>query len=329
VKAIVIRSPGGPEVLELADVPAPEPQRGEVAVAVRATAVNRADLLQRMGHYPAPPHAPKDIPGLEFAGEVVALGDDVSDWAIGERVFGLAGGGGYAERVVAPSRALAAIPGRLSFVEAAATPEAFITAWDAMVTQGRLAAGETVLVHAVGSGVGTAAAQLARAIGARAVGTARTAEKLERARALGLAVGVVPEGGRFAVAVRDALSGRGVDVVLDLVGGPYVAESLVCCAPRARVVLVGLMAGARAELDLGAILSRRLELRGTVLRSRPLEEKIEVTRAFARHVVPLLENGVVAPVVDRVLPLARAAEAHEYVASNVGFGKVVLEVGSW
>jgi putative PIG3 family NAD(P)H quinone oxidoreductase len=326
VKAIVITRPGGPEVLELAEVPTPEPQRGEVAVAVRATAVNRADLLQRMGKYPAPPHAPADIPGLEVAGEVAAVGDDVADWKVGERVFGLVPGGGYAERVVVPSRTLVAIPERLGFVEAAATPEAFITAWDAMVTQARLTAGETVLIHAVGSGVGTAAVQLARAVGARVVGTARTAEKLERARPLGLDVGVLAADNRFAVGVRDALSGRGVDVIVDLVGGPYVAESLVCAAPRARIVVVGLLAGARVELDLGALLSRRLSIVGTVLRSRPLEEKIEAARAFARHVVPLLDRGLVAPVVDRVLPLAQAAEAHTHVASNAGFGKVVLQV---
>lgn len=326
MKAIVISKPGGPEVLELRDVPAPEPQRGEVAVAVRATAVNRADLLQRMGFYPAPPHAPKDIPGLEFAGVVDAVGEDVSDWRVGERVFGLVGGGSYAERVVVPSRTLVAIPQRLSFAEAAATPEAFITAWDAMVTQVGLATGETVLIHAVGSGVGTAAVQLARALGARALGTARSVDKIDRASKLGLAAGVVPEDGKFAVKVRDATSGRGVDVVVELVGGAYVTEDLACVAHKGRIVVVGLMAGARAEISLEALLSRRLTLVGTVLRSRPLEEKIAVARAFARHVVPLLADGVVAPVVDRTMPLARAAEAHEYVASNQGFGKVVLEI---
>lgn len=251
MKAIVITRFGGPEVLEVRDVPSPTPGRGEVRVRVRATAVNRADLLQRMGAYPAPPDAPQDVPGLEYAGEIDALGEGVTGWRLGDRVFGLCGGGSYAEHLVAPARALARIPDPLSFTDAAAVPEAFITAWDAMVTQAHLAAGETVLVSAVGSGVGCAAVQLARAIGARSVGTARTADKLERARALGLDLGVVPGGGRFATHV------GAPDVILELVGGGYLAEDLACIAPRGRLVLVGLMAGARAELDLGLVLKAR------------------------------------------------------------------------
>jgi NADPH:quinone reductase len=324
MRAIVIARPGGPEVLEWREVPDPVPGRGEVLVRVRATAVNRADLLQRIGRYPAPGDSPADVPGLEYAGEIEALGDGVAGWTAGDRVFGLAGGGTYAERLVVHARTLARIPDGIPFEEAAAIPEAFVTAWDAMVTQGRLAAGETVLVSAVGSGVGTAAVQIARAIGARALGTARTPDKLERARELGLDAGIVPTEGRFAAAVREATGGGGVDLVLELVGGGYLAEDLACVAPRGRIVLVGLLAGARAELDLGAILSRRLELRGTVLRSRPLEEKILAARAFARHVVPLVARGALRPVIDRVLPLREAAAAHERVASNEGFGKVVL-----
>lgn len=320
MKAIVITRFGGPEVLEVRDVPSPTPGRGEVRVRVRATAVNRADLLQRMGAYPAPPDAPQDVPGLEYAGEIDALGEGVTGWRLGDRVFGLCGGGSYAEHLVAPARALARIPDPLSFTDAAAVPEAFITAWDAMVTQAHLAAGETVLVSAVGSGVGCAAVQLARAIGARSVGTARTADKLERARALGLDLGVVPESGRFATHV------GAPDVILELVGGGYLAEDLACIAPRGRLVLVGLMAGARAELDLGLVLRKRVALIGTVLRSRPLEEKIAAMQAFARHVVPLLSRGLVAPTVDRVQPLEEAAAAHAYVASNQSFGKVVLAI---
>jgi putative PIG3 family NAD(P)H quinone oxidoreductase len=323
MKAIVIARPGGPEVLELRDVDSPQPSRGEVRVRVRATAINRADLLQRLGAYPAPPDAPADIPGLEFAGEIDAVGDGVREFSVGDRVLGLAGGGTYAEELVLHARAVARLPDGLSFVEAAAIPEAFITAWDAMVTQGRLAAGETVLINAVGSGVGTAAVQLARAIGARTVGTARTAAKLERARALGLDEGVVAAG-PFGAEVRRRTGG--VDVVLELVGGGYLAEDLQCLAPRGRLILVGLMGGARAEIDLGLLLGKRVELHGTVLRSRPLEEKITAMQAFARHVLPLFARRALAPVVDRVLPLASAAEAHTYVASNEGFGKVVLEV---
>ena len=326
MRSIVITRPGGPEVLELRDTPAPEPGRGEVRVRVRATAVNRADLLQRMGAYPAPPDVPADVPGLEFAGVVDALGEGARDVAVGDRVFGLTGGGAYAELVVTHARALARIPDCLSFDQAAAVPEAFITAYDGMVTQAGLSAGETVLVHAVASGVGTAAVQIARAIGARCIGTSRTKEKLVRAKELGMAEGVVAEGGRFADAVLRASSGRGADVILELVGGNYLAEDLACAAPRARIVLVGLLAGGRAELDLGLILRKRLTVVGTVLRSRPLEEKIDAMQRFARHVVPLLASAQLVPVVELVLPLSRAAEAHARMAGSEGFGKIVLSV---
>jgi len=329
MRAIVITEPGGPEVLALRDVPPPSPGTGEVRVRVRATAVNRADLLQRMGMYPAPHDAPADIPGLEFAGEIDALGPGAraaGGFDVGERVCGLAGGGTYAEHVVVHARTLARIPDRLSFTEAAALPEACITAYDAMVARGGLASGESLLVHAVGSGVGTAAVQIARALGARVLGTARSASKLEPARALGLDVPIVAENGRFAEQVRAATGGRGVDVVLELVGGAYVEEDIACVAPCGRIVLVGLMAGARADVDLASLLRKRITLVGTVLRARPLEEKIAAGLAFARHVMPLVERGAVRPVIDAVLPLASAREAHERVAGNAGFGKVVLEV---
>jgi putative PIG3 family NAD(P)H quinone oxidoreductase len=327
VRAIVITRPGGPDVLELQDRPGPAPLRGEVRVRVRAAGVNRADLLQRAGNYPVPADAPADIPGLEYAGEVDALGDGVVDLRVGDRVFGLAPGGTYAEHVVVPVRAAAKVPERLSFVEAAAVPEAFITAWDAMVTQARLTAGETVLIHAVGSGVGTAALQIAKAIGATAVGTSRSASKLDSARALGLTHGaVVGDAGEFSPHVLRMVSG-GVDVVLELVGGRYVAEDLRCMAPRGRLVLVGLLAGAQVDLDLGAVLRKRLELRGTVLRARPLEERIATMQTFARHVVPLVASGALRPIVDRTFSLADARGAHAYMAGNEGFGKVILDIG--
>jgi putative PIG3 family NAD(P)H quinone oxidoreductase len=313
-------------MLELRDVPEPRPARGEVRVRVRASAVNRADLLQRAGAYPAPPDAPKDIPGLEIAGEVDLAGEGVYELKPGDKVFGLVGGGAYAEHVVCHERTLATMPDGLSFTDAAAIPEAFITAYDAMVTQARLAAGETVLVHAVGSGVGTAAIQIARAIGASAIGTARTDEKLARAKPLGMRHGVHAVEGKFAQAVKGFTGGRGVDVVLELVGGAYVAEDLACMAPRARLVLVGLLAGARAEIDLGAILRKRLEIHGTVLRARPLDEKIAVANVFARHLVPLVARGELKPIVDRVFPLAEASAAHAYMAGNDVFGKIVLSV---
>jgi putative PIG3 family NAD(P)H quinone oxidoreductase len=328
MKAIVITRPGGPEVLELRDLGTPEPGRGEVRVRVKATAINRADLLQRMGLYPAPADAPQDIPGLEFAGEVDSLGAGVRAWQPGDRVFGLAGGGTYAEYLIAHEGTLARMPDSLSYSDAAAIPEAFITAYDAMVTQARLGPGETVLVTAVGSGVGTAAVQIARALSARSLGTARTAAKLGLAHKLGLDRGFAVESGKFADDVLKATGGRGVDVVIELVGGSYLGEDLLCAATRGRIVLVGLLAGARTEIDLALLLRKRIELHGTVLRARPLEEKIAATQAFARHLVPLFADGRLHPVVDRVLPLAAAAEAHAAMAANEGFGKIVLTVGT-
>src|SRR4051812_13583908 len=326
MKAVVISRAGGPDVLELQERPLPSPGRGEVRVRVRATAVNRADLLQRAGAYPAPPGAPPDIPGLEHAGEVDALGEGVTDLAVGDRVFGLCGGGAYAEALVVHARELARVPEGMTFTDAAAIPEAFITAWDALAAQARLCAGERVLIHAIGSGVGTAAAQVARAVGASVIGTARSRGKLDRARLFGVNDTILVEDGVFAAGVLRATGGQGADVVLELVGGAYLAEDLLCVARRARIVLVGLVAGARADLDLRLLLNRRVQLIGTVMRARPLEEKIAAAQELVRHLVPLFERRTLVPVVDRVLPLARAAEAHALVASNGTFGKVVLEV---
>jgi putative PIG3 family NAD(P)H quinone oxidoreductase len=292
-----------------------------VRVRVRATAINRADLLQRMGAYPAPPDSPPDIPGLEFAGEVEALGPGVERLAIGDRVFGLVGGGSYAEQLVAHERAVAKIPDGLSFEHAAAVPEAFITAHDAVVGQAGLRGGETLLVNAVGSGVGTAAVQLGRALGVFVIGTARTADKLERAKALGMGAGVVAEGAKFADAVRK--HGEPA-VVLELVGGPYLDEDIRAVQVLGRIVLVGLLAGGRNEVDLGGILRKRLRIFGTVLRARPLEEKIAAMRTFEAQVVPLLQRGLIQPVIDAVMDLDAASAAHERMASNVGFGKIVL-----
>ncbi|MGE0549098.1 MAG: NAD(P)H-quinone oxidoreductase [Kofleriaceae bacterium] len=325
MRAIAITKPGGPEVLSLVERRSPEPARGEVRVRVRATALNRADLLQRAGGYAAPADSPPDIPGLEFAGEVDALGPGVERWRIGDRVFGLVGGGGYAEQLVSHERAVAAIPPGLSFEHAAAVPEAFITAYDAMVTQAGLAGGETLLVHAVGSGVGTAAVQLGRALGARVIGTARTADKIDSAKQLGLEVGVLASDGKFAEGVT-AADPAGAAVVLELVGGGYFAEDLRCTRPLGRIVLIGLMAGAKHEVDLSLILRKRLRVMGTVLRARPLEEKIAAMRTFEQQVVPLVARGLVKPIVDRVMPLDSAGEAHKRMASNAGFGKIVLSV---
>jgi NADPH2:quinone reductase len=328
MRAAVITRPGGPDVLEVHEVDRPEPGAGEVLVRVHATALNRADLQQREGRYPAPAGWPADIPGMEIAGEVVARGPGASLWRDGDRVFGIVGGGGYAEYIVTHERTLAAIPDRLTWTEAAAVPEAFITAHDALVTQAHLRPGERVLIHAVGSGVGLAALQIIRAAGGTAYGDARTAEKIERARALGLADGLVATEDLAEIPRRAAhwTKGAGVDIVLDLVGGPYVPASIAAAATRGRILLVGTIAGREAPLPLGMVLGKRLTIIGTVLRARPIEEKILATRAFAAQVVPLLASGAVRPVVDRIFPLAAIADAHRHLESNATFGKVVIDV---
>lgn len=325
--AATITRPGGPEVLEVRDVARPQPGTGEVLVRVRASALNRADLLQREGRYPAPPGWPQDIPGMEIAGEVVQCGSDSLVWSEGNRVFGIVGGGANAEFIVVHERTLAAIPSNLSWTEAAAVPEAFITAHDALVTQAAVHASEYVLIHAVGSGVGLAALQLTRAVGAVPIGDARTADKIERARAFGLEHGMTVSGDPAVIAkqTQELTEGRGADIVLDLVGGPYTSMSIAAAAAKGRIILIGTMAGREAALPLGTILGKRLTLRGTVLRARALEEKIMATRAFAAQVVPLLARGVVRPVIDSVFPLAEIAAAHRHLESNATFGKVVIE----
>ena len=326
MRAAVITRPGGPEVLEVRDVDRPTPGTGEVLVRVNASALNRADLLQRQGRYPAPAGAPADIPGLELAGEVAELGQGATLWKRGDRVFGIVGGGGNAEYAVAHERALARVPERLSWTDAGAIPEAFITAHDALVTQAQLRPSDIVLIHAVGSGVGLAAIQLARAAGAIPYGDARTSDKIERARAIGLEDGVVVAGDLDVIAKQVArwTHGAGVNVVLDLAGGPYAVVSVHAAAPRGRILLIGTIAGAEAALPLHLIMGKRLTIRGTVLRARPLEEKIVATREFAAQVVPLLARGVVRPIVDRVFSLDQIADAHRHLEGNATFGKVVI-----
>lgn len=330
MRAAVITRPGGPEVLEVRTVERPTPGTGEVLVRVRASALNRADLLQREGRYPAPPGSPTDIPGMEIAGEVAACGPNVSLWKEGDRVFGIVGGGGNAEYITTHERTLAGIPANLSWTEAAAVPEAFITAHDALVTQAGVRPSERVLIHAVGSGVGLAALQLARAAGALPLGDARTAEKVNRARSLGLEEGIVVGDSPDDIPrhVMSATGGAGVEIVLDLVGGPYVAASIAAAAPKGRIILIGTMGGRDASIPVGVVLGKRLTLRGTVLRARPLEEKIAATRAFAAQVVPLLLRDVVRPVVDKVFPLDEIASAHRHLESNATFGKVVIDVST-
>ena len=327
MRAAVVTRFGGPEVLEILDVPRPLPRDGELLVRVHASALNRADIMQRQGRYPAPPGAPANILGMEIAGEVAEIGSGSRRWKVGDRVFGLVGGGGNAEYATTLDRHLARIPDRLSWEEAAAVPEAFITAHDALVTQAGMRTGETVLVHAVGSGVGVAASQLVRALGGTCYGTARTPDKIQRARELGLTDGaVVKDDPQIMLGyVQHWTDNKGVDVVLDLVGGPYLPASVECTAHLGRIILIGLLAGRAANLNLGTILTRRLMVRGTMMRSRSAREKADATEAFARDVLPLLERGDVRPVVDRVFPLDDIRAAHELMESNATFGKIVLQ----
>ena len=315
-------------MVRLGEVPDPSPARGEVLVRVRASAMNRADLLQRRGLYPPPAGTRPDVPGLELAGEVVRTGDDVSEWRAGDRVMAIAPGAGQAELAVVHERMLLRIPDALSFAEAAALPEAGVTAHDALFTLGGLRPGWPVLVHAVGSGVSTLAVQLAKAAGATVIGTSRTPEKLERARPLGLdhGIAVARETPRFADEVRRLTAGRGCPLVLDFVGAPYAGENLAALATLGRIIVIGTLGGAAAALDYRLLLQKRGSVVGTTLRMRPLEEKVAATQAFARDVLPLVAAGRVRPVVDVVLPAERAREAHERMERNDSFGKIVLEL---
>jgi NADPH:quinone reductase len=329
MKAVTIVSHGGVEGLKVREVDTPaSPTADRVLVRVRAAALNRADILQRIGRYAAPPGAPQNIPGLEFAGEVDQVGEEVRAWQPGQRVFGITGGGAQAEYVVVPENALAEIPGNLNWAEAAAVPEALITAHDALFTQAKLQIGETVLVHAAGSGVGIAAVQLAHAAGALVCGTSRTAEKLERAKEYGLdhAIVVVHDPNVLVEAVREWTNGRGIDVVLDLVGAAYLEANLNALAAAGRLMFVGTTSGAKAALDFSIVMHKRLLIKGTVLRARSAEEKAAATRLFSKHVIPLLASGAVRPVIDRILRLEDVRKAHARLESNESFGKIVLMI---
>lgn len=324
MRAAVITRPGGPEVLEIRDVDPPHVGPDDLLVHVRASGLNRADIHQRKGGYPAPAGSPADIPGLEYAGEVADVGSSVRDFAVGDRVFGIAGGGAHAELLAVPARTAARLPAGISWTDAGAIPEAFITAHDALVTQAKLARGERVLVHAVGSGVGLAAIQVARATGAIPFGTSRTPDKIERAMPYGLERGATVADAAELAALVESWAPGGFDVVLDLVGGAHTPASIATLATRGRLMLVGLVAGANASFDLRRILSRRITLIGTVLRARSTDEKASATQAFSRDLGALLENGTLRAVVDRVFPLADIASAHRRMESNESFGKVVI-----
>lgn len=326
MKAIAIEKTDG-GTLVYRDVPDPVAGPDDLLVAVRACALNRADLLQRVGGYPQPGPKPEfEIPGLEYAGEVVEAGARVEGFAPGDRVMGLLPGGGYAELVSTPQRLAVKVPDSLSWQEAGATPEVFITAHDALL-QCNLQAGERVLIHAVGSGVGVAAVQIAKMMGAsQVIGTAGSADKLARAAELGLDVGVNYREADFAEAVQEATGGAGVDVILDVIGADYWERNLRAIARQGRMVLVGLMGGGVAEnASLGPFLMKRLQVRGTTLRARPLEQKAQATRAFEKSVLPHIASGRIRVVVDRVYPLSEAVAAQAQMEANANFGKIVLE----
>ncbi len=323
MRAILIEGPS--HDLVLGEAPRPELGPESVLVEVHATAVNRADLLQRRGFYPPPP-GESEILGLEAAGVVAEVGGVVRDWRRGDRVMCLLGGGGYAEYVAVPQGMLLRIPERLSFEEAAAIPEVFYTAYMTLVVEAGLAKGETVLIHAGGSGVGTAAIQLARACGARALVTAGQTDKLERCRALGAEGTINYKEEDFAARGRELTDGRGVDVILDCIGGEYLERNVALLAPKGRLVIIGLMGGAKADINLALLVGKRLRVIGTVLRTRTPAEKLALTAGVRERILPLVENGTLRPVVDSTYALADAAAAHDHVASNANFGKVILRV---
>lgn len=325
MKAIVFDQPGDESVMRLGEVPAPELAAGELRIRVAASAVNRADLLQRQGLYPPPPGA-SAILGLECSGEVVEVGDGVKGWSIGDRAMALLSGGGYAEEVVVDAGSAMPVPAAIALERAAAIPEVFLTVHLNVFMLGALPQGGSVLVHGGGSGIGTAAIQLVKKAGGRILVTAGSDEKCRRCLELGADAAVNYRDGDFVAAAKLLTEGRGVDLVLDSIGAPYLARNLDALALGGRLVLIGLMGGASAEISLGALLVRRLQVIGSTLRARPLSEKAELVRSFLARFGGALEKGQIGPVVDRVLPLAEAAQAHRIVKASEHFGKVLLAV---
>ncbi len=324
MKAVIITQPGGPEVLQIRDVETPEPIGDSVRVRVRAAGLNRADLSQRMGMYPAPVGSPADIPGMEFAGEIDAVGPLVRMYQKGQRVMGIVGGGAQAEYITVHEGLLVAIPDNLDFAQAAAIPEVFMTAHDALFTQASLQMGERVLIHAAGSGVGTAAIQLAHAVGTTTFGTSRTLDKLERAKPLGLDAGLSDT--NFADEIKRRTNGEGVHVVLDFIGAAYMEQNLDVLTTWGRMVFLATLGGAKADVNLGLLMSKRIQIRGCTLRTRTLEEKLGVTRRFSTQVLPLLASGKVKPIVEQVYPMHEIGEAHKAMAANKNFGKLILTI---
>jgi putative PIG3 family NAD(P)H quinone oxidoreductase len=326
MKAVRVLEPGGPEKLLLVTEPDPVPGHGEIAIDIHASALNRADLLQRRGLYPPPPGT-TDILGMECAGEVSALGPGcVGTFALGERVMALLGGGGYAERVVVPEALALKVPASLDYAQAAAIPEAFLTAREALFVAGQLTAHESVLIHAAAGGVGSAAVQLARSLGARVFATAGGASKCDWVRALGADVVIDYRSQDFAAVIAEETGERGVDVILDFIGASYAEQHAACLAPLGRHVLLGLLGGAQTSINLGRLLTKRQTLVGITMRGRSVLEKIELSRAFARTSLPLFADGRLVPLVDSVFALSDVAQAHERMEANRNLGKIVLKI---
>jgi putative PIG3 family NAD(P)H quinone oxidoreductase len=326
MRAVVLHTHGGPEALTIDEVTDPVPGPDEVVVAVAATALNRADLLQRMGFYPDPRGRVPEIPGLEFAGTVATVGERVTMWRVGDRVMGIEAGGAYAERIATHERQLLAVPAALSLADAAAIPEVFLTAWDALVLQGGLTSGRWALVHAGASGVGTASIQIAKAIGARIAVTC-SAGKADVCRALGADLVLERSPHDWLVDAQAAVP-AGFDVVLDVVGGDEVDRNLRAVALRGTIVQVGLMGGGRTAVDVGLLLAKRSHWVGTTLRTRPLEEKVAVTRRFAAEMLPLFDTGALRPVIDSRYAFADIADAHRHMEANANAGKIVVVIDS-
>ncbi len=325
MRVVEIAAPGGPEQLRVAARPLPRPAEGEVLIKVAAAGVNRPDVMQRLGRYP-PPAGASDLPGLEVAGEVVALGPKVTNVAVGDRVTALLAGGGYAEYAVAAAPLCLSIPTGLSVVEAAALPETFFTVWDNLFVRGGCKSGDTVLVHGGTSGIGTTAIQLATASGARVYATAGSADKARACERFGAIRGIDYRSEDFAEVVRRETGGRGVDVILDIVGGSYLARNLDCAAIDGRIVIIALIGGAKTEINLATLLTKRLAVSGSTLRARSVAEKAQVAQAVQTHAWPLLATGRVRPIVHETFPLAEAASAHRLMESSHHIGKIVLTV---
>jgi putative PIG3 family NAD(P)H quinone oxidoreductase len=323
MRAVVISEPGGPDVLRVADVPDPVAGPGEVLVDIVGAGVNRADLLQRQGFYPPPPGAPP-YPGLECSGRVAGLGPATDGWQLGDEVCALLGGGGYAEMVAVPAGHLLPPPGGVTLTDAAGLPEVACTVYSNVFQRAALAAGETLLVHGGASGIGTMAIQLAKAHGARVACTAGTPAKLERCRELGADLTINYAADDFVAAVRDFTGGRGADVILDLMGAAYLERNITALATGGRLEVIGMQGGSRAELDLGLLLQKRASVQAASLRARPAAEKAAIVAAVREHVWPLIEAGQVRPVIDRVLPLAQAPQAHRLMETGAHVGKILL-----